>query len=221
MRVEAYVDRGTFIVGYATGKRVLDCGMIGATELPLDKRVSLIPDQLHYRLVLVADVMGTDYSPELVAEVSAAYPELRLVAADMETIELDETFDLVIMGDLIEHLSNAGLALDRAHALLREGGEVLITCPNTFGLPNWIRFLAGRFREGGDHVHSFNQWTLTNLLGRHGYDVVRLLTCLDHEPTGHGRKMLFRLIQPLLKAAPRFGGTLIVVAAPRHVSLTS
>jgi SAM-dependent methyltransferase len=209
---DRYVERDAFILDRARGRKVLDCGVIGATELPREQRLALIPKQLHWRIAAEADAVGTDLDAELVDAVQARYPQLRLVAADMEQIRLEETFDLVIMGDLIEHLNNPGAALERASDLLAPGGELLISCPNALGLPNYLRFLAGRFREGGDHVHSFNCWTLENLLKRHGFRVTSMQTALDRKPVSRWKRALVAVVRPLLRAFPKLGGTLVVTA---------
>jgi 2-polyprenyl-3-methyl-5-hydroxy-6-metoxy-1,4-benzoquinol methylase len=206
-----YVERISFVADYVRGKRVLDCGVIGSTEEEAAERIRLMPQGLHWRLREVAEVTGIDLDPELVDEARRAYPELHLIAASIETMDVGR-FDVVVIGDLLEHLSNPGLALDRARASLVPGGEIIVTCPNAFGLPNYLRFLFGRFREGGDHVLSFNVWTLTQLLARHGFRAVATHTCLDHKPKRVGRRILYTVPSVVLRAAPRLGGTLLVIA---------
>jgi hypothetical protein len=38
--------------------------------------------------------------------------------------------------------------------------RVIITTPNAFGAPNYLRYSAGRFREEAEHVMSFNERNL-------------------------------------------------------------
>ena len=80
------------------------------------------------------------------------------------------------MGDVLEHLSNPGLALDSIAPFLHHGGELVITCPNAYGGPNWLRFLVGRYCESPTHVTAHSKLTLANLLDRHGYRPIALYT---------------------------------------------
>jgi 2-polyprenyl-3-methyl-5-hydroxy-6-metoxy-1,4-benzoquinol methylase len=61
-------------------------------------------------------------------------------------------FDVVVAGDIIEHLSNPGLMLDGIRSRLATNGRVIISTPNAFGVASWLRVLTGRFKEGAQHV---------------------------------------------------------------------
>ena len=47
----------------------------------------------------------------------------RIIYGNMETITLQEKFDVVIAGDIIEHVSNQGLFLDNIYKHLRDSGK--------------------------------------------------------------------------------------------------
>jgi hypothetical protein len=211
VRIKAYVSREQFIVDRCRGKRVLDCGVIGLTELDSDTRVAGVPTSLHASVAAVArESVGID-NASCTSEVAAQYPDLTIRQWDIEQ-PLDETpFDVVVLGDIIEHLSNPGLALDALRPLVE--GELIVSCPNSLGGPNYLRFALGRFREGSDHVASHNKWTISNLLERHGFRVVETYTCLDRDR--HAPSLGFRLVRRLLVRLPELGGTLLVVAR-RH-----
>jgi hypothetical protein len=92
---------------------------------------------------------------------------------------------------------------------------VIVTTPNAFGLPNYCRFLLGKFKEGEEHVVSFNSITLVQLLDRHGFKVIRLDTCFQPMAVGlHGR--LFSLGKRALEWMPQLGGTLLAMAELRN-----
>jgi len=59
---------------------------------------------------------------------------------------VDRKFDIVIAGDIIEHLSNPGQMLDEIKRFCGSDTRVIITTPNAFGGPNYLRHSAGRFR---------------------------------------------------------------------------
>jgi SAM-dependent methyltransferase len=219
MRCAGYVDREEFICAYVAGKRVLDCGVVGLTCLDESTRVDGITRSMHWRIAsAAAEAIGIDNAAAVVEEVQRRYPSLNVRLASVETVadELphERPFDLVILGDLLEHLSNPGRALDSVRRMLRPGGEVLISCPNTFGAPNYLRFLAGRYREGEDHMISFTKYTLGNLLRRHGYELLSVRTALDRRPDSAVRRAAYGLVAPFLRMFPELGGTLLAIARP-------
>ena len=213
--MEGYVEREAWILDLAAGKRVLHLGFIGETEGTLERRVAAFDRSFHARLMGRARVVvGVDQAREVVDELSRRGVE-NLHTGDAENLPqelLSEPFDLIVAGDLIEHLSNPGLMLDGLRPLLAGGGQMVLTTPNALGLPNYLRFVAKKFREGADHTLSFNVYTLTHLLERHGWTIDRTLTAYQSLAVG---KRSFKLGAWFLRRSPRFGGTLIVVASPR------
>lgn len=219
MRSSGYVDRRAFICAYAEGKRVLDCGVVGLTCLDDKTRLEGIEDSLHWQVASVASqAVGVDNAAAVVRALRERYPSMALRVASVETLDEDladeEPFELVILGDLIEHLSNPGRALDAVRSVVHPGGEVLLTCPNAFGAPNYLRFLLGGYREGADHVASYTKYTLGNLLRRHGFELVSVQTALNRWPASPPRRLLYRILSSLLRLFPELGGTLLVVARP-------
>jgi SAM-dependent methyltransferase len=86
--------------------------------------------------------VGTDFSATVLADLGervAGLPRVRLErrTADDFAGMPERGFDAVVMGDVLEHLTRAGEALDRAGSQLEEGGfevygEVLKTAPRGF-----------------------------------------------------------------------------------------
>ena len=48
-------------------------------------------------------------------------------------------FDVIVAGEVIEHLENPGLFLRSARQLLREGSRLILTTPNVLGVLFWLR----------------------------------------------------------------------------------
>lgn len=209
-----YLSKDEFLINAARGRRVLHLGCIGFTDLLAADRVKLAKQSLHWKLSQVADVVGVDYSIEVVKEYARLGVFTNIVPGNVERLPdspLKGTFDVVIAGDIIEHLSNPGMMLDGIRVFCAEDTRVVLTTPNAFGLPNYGRFLLGGFKEGQEHVLSFNATTLSQLLNRHGYTVTRLETCFQRR-SAESYGLRFRIGQRALALAPRFGGTLLVVA---------
>jgi SAM-dependent methyltransferase len=71
-----------------------------------------------------------DLSPGLVERARERFPQLRWLVQDAEALELDQTFDYVILSDLLGHLEDIGLALQQLHAVWRPDSRVVITYYN-------------------------------------------------------------------------------------------
>lgn len=74
-----------------------------------------------------------------------------VVVADLESVELvdffgPERFDVVIFGDVLEHLRDPLPVLRRARRLLAPGGSVLISTPNVAHGDIRLALLQGRWR---------------------------------------------------------------------------
>ena len=92
-----------------------------------------------------------------------------MLVGDVETMELPlepGSFDVVLCGDVIEHLRDPVAALARLRPLLRPGGRLVLSTPN---VANWairLSLLAGRWRytDRGildrSHTHLFTRATL-------------------------------------------------------------
>jgi SAM-dependent methyltransferase len=150
---------------------------------------------------VAAEAVGIDVDVDAVAAAQRQGFDVR--QADAETVALDRTFDAVVATDVLEHVSNPGRVLDRAHAHLVDGGELLVTTPR-MTIPWWT--LQGLV-DGGDpedhpeHVAAFTRHHLKRLLDRHGFDVV------EYESWGFDRQGLsaadraWRLVEKQLARA--------------------
>ncbi|WP_232661081.1 bifunctional glycosyltransferase/class I SAM-dependent methyltransferase [Pseudonocardia sp. TRM90224] len=98
--------------------------------------------------------------------------------------EVGSGYDVIIAGDIIEHLPRPAETLRQMRALLRPGGQVLLSVPN-FG--HWyprVRVATGLFgydRRGildDTHLRFFTRRILRRLVKRCGFDI------LDERSTG-------------------------------------
>jgi 2-polyprenyl-3-methyl-5-hydroxy-6-metoxy-1,4-benzoquinol methylase len=94
-------------------------------------------------------VSGVEYDAAAAKE---AEPDLvKLVVGDLETLDLvDEfgegSFDVVVFGDVLEHLRDPMPVLRGARPLLAPGGSVVISVPNIAHGDVRLALLKGRFR---------------------------------------------------------------------------
>lgn len=217
-----FFERDTFLINYCKGKRVLHLGCLGFTELTVAERVRRFPETLHWRLSQVADVTGVDNAVEVIRLLRTAGLGKGIVVDDIQNLnqsELTLPYDVILIADVIEHLSNPGLMLARVRLLCGETTRVLITTPHAFGLLNYLRYIAGRFHEGQDHVMTFNSQNLSHLLARHGFLVESVDTCFHTRTTR--AKWLTGLGCWFFARFPRFGGTLLLRVGVDSKTVTS
>jgi 2-polyprenyl-3-methyl-5-hydroxy-6-metoxy-1,4-benzoquinol methylase len=116
------------------------------------------------------------------------------------------SFDVVVLADAIEHLSDPRAALKKLYRLLKPGGRLLLLTPDAGSL---MARLAGVHWWGllDDHYHYFDRRTLRRLLEDEGFTVERV-TALGREfPLQHWvyklsqySPRLHRAVEVLLRA---------------------
>ncbi len=94
-----------------------------------------------------------------------------VVVGDLERIPELPEFDLVVAGEVIEHLSNPGRFLESL-ATRCPDTEVIVTTPSAYAAKRWWRFMLGHEQVHPDHVAYYSPLTLRAILHRAGYRVI-------------------------------------------------
>jgi SAM-dependent methyltransferase len=90
---------------------------------------------------------------------------------DLFTAELPEhAFDAVLLGDVLEHLTRTGEALERVATLLAPGGVLVLLLPDA---GSRVARLLGRrwWSVIPTHIHYFTRESAAVMLARHGFRV--------------------------------------------------
>lgn len=92
-----------------------------------------------------------------------------------EEFSLNQKFEIIFAGDLIEHLSNPGKFLTACKSHLLNNGRLVLTTPNTFNLFN----IAGKIMNfepvvNHDHTCYYNSKTITQLFQKNGWKVDKI-----------------------------------------------
>lgn len=83
-----------------------------------------------------------------------------ILEEDFEPI-LEEKWDYIILGELIEHIGNPKLFLDNLILRYKHNiKNVIITTPNAFAISNFVNALKGVERINSDHRYYFTPYTL-------------------------------------------------------------
>jgi 2-polyprenyl-3-methyl-5-hydroxy-6-metoxy-1,4-benzoquinol methylase len=213
-----YFGKNERLFNLVSGKRILHLGCVGFADTPTPQRVALAQQSLHYALTQAGDVVGVDYSKEEIDYYAANGVFQNILHGSVEHLEaldLNQTFDVVVAGDIIEHLSNPGLMLEGIKRFCKPTTLLIVTTPNAFGMLNFFRHVAGTFHEGKEHVMTFNSENIATLLTRHGYRIESIDTCFQKQTSSRG--LLFTVGKKLFELFPKLGGTLFVLARMQEI----
>jgi 2-polyprenyl-3-methyl-5-hydroxy-6-metoxy-1,4-benzoquinol methylase len=163
-------DRLGYIAGLVQGLDVLD---VGCTGTRADGEVPAPASSLHCALCASArSVLGVDIDPKGVEQMRQAGFDVEV--GDVATVQLGRGFDVVVAGEIIEHLHNAGQSLRNLASHLRSGGRIVLTTPNPFDCRQQSKILRhGLIKVHLRHTCWYDPQTLGALLGDCGFEVER------------------------------------------------
>lgn len=165
------IDRVSFIKKISENKKVLH---LGCTNYPYTQNSIDQNMLLHFDLEKIAKKLyGFDFDQEGL-DILSKHGSKNLFQADLEKLDevsLDETFDVIIAGEMIEHLNNPGLFLQGIKRFMNQNTKLVITTINAYAA---IRFVIYGLRgKGGenepvhpDHVAYYSYKTLKLVVQR-------------------------------------------------------
>jgi|TARA_Y100000034_G_C6896931_1_gene413733 SAM-dependent methyltransferase len=180
-QIDKIVDRRHWIVDQCRGKEVLDIGFVADPQL-VKKPKHDIP--LHDQLIkVVKSYIGMDkkipknkYFPNI----NYYYLEHNIETYPLNNVKIYhlksmDNLDVIILAEVLEHLSNPGKALDNIKNVMKENTKFLISVPNCFHERVQEELKFGTEQVHKDHVAWYSPCTLTTLLTRHGFKIDQLL----------------------------------------------
>jgi SAM-dependent methyltransferase len=118
-------------------------------------------------------VVGVDVDREALEEAARLGIETHWADLDAPLPFEPESFDVVVAGEVLEHVRDPARLVGDVLAVLRPGGSLVGSVPNAFRLKNRLRFLLGRKPEDDPtHLHLFSPAALRALLA--GFEQPRL-----------------------------------------------
>jgi SAM-dependent methyltransferase len=119
------------------------------------------------------DVVGVDIDRAALAHAASLGLQAEWADLDEPLAFEDSSFDVVVAGELLEHIRSPQALIDEARRVLRPGGTLVGSVPNGFRLKNRLRFAAGRHPEPDPtHLHLFTPDDVRELL--RGFDEIEL-----------------------------------------------
>src|SRR5580765_3540270 len=166
------VQRLDIITNICAGKRVLH---LGCTNYPYTQDAINNNMLLHSDLEKVtADLWGMDADQPGI-DILISNGSKQIIFGDLERLDeadLDDTFDVIVAGEIIEHLNNPGQFLSGVQRFMNRNSVLIITTVNAYCAMRFF-YYGARGKRGKiepvhpDHVAYYSYSTLKLLLERH------------------------------------------------------
>ena len=155
-----------FVTQFCQGKSVLDIGCVQH-----DPKNYQSPYWLHKAIQQVADsVIGIDIDAAGVQYLVDR--GFNIVVADAQHFDLQQKFDVLVAGDIIEHLEDLQGFLSSCRHHMHPESKLLISTPNPWFWKHTVRAaFKTEFWTNPEHTCWFCPRTLRQLVRRHGFDI--------------------------------------------------
>jgi len=192
-------DRVAYLCQLVAGKSILDIGVVEHTREALES-----PQWLHGNLRrYAAQCLGVDVLEEEVRYLQAK--GYKVVCADVTKAPIAEKFDVIIAGEVLEHLDATGMFMKNCATMLKSGGRLAITVPNPWYANVMVKNLFGSsiFVDSADHVAWYDASTLYELGQRHELALDRYTGIRVTNPKTLRARLFFDLCPALIKLGLR------------------
>ncbi len=183
-------------LGDIKGLNILECGIAKGGVADLLKNEG-------------ANCFGVDINPRNIEGVNIKQADL-----NRGFPEFGIKFDVIFVGEVIEHLFDDVKFVKDCKNLLKPNGLLIITVPNLLFSANRLLMLFGQmpkyFVYAPFHYHIYNKKTIENLIKQEGFEILKTIS--SHILFSTRRNKLGRIFEILGDVFPSFGAHLIVCA---------
>ena len=155
------------------------------------------------------DVTGIEYSESSARAANERIGVDRVLQGSLGTVRLEEqSFDVAILSDVLEHTRDPLGDLRRLWRLLKPGGTLFVAVPS---LDSWsARVMRERWLEFKlEHLYYFDAATLQLLLFNAGFEKIELSTGWKTLSPEYVRQHFERFDVPVLSPLARFGSAVL------------
>lgn len=200
------VKRDRIILKLCKNKNVLD---IGCVDHAADAEKHDF--WLHKKIKKVAkSLTGLDYEKAELEKLNKKGYNIKY--GDAENFNLKKKFDVIVAGELIEHLFNVGNFLDSVKKHMNKNSILIMTTPNAFAYRRMIgSLLLGSLGENREHVAYYSDTVMKQLLIRKGFKNIKI----EYLPAGDirfVRRNIEKVLDFFLRKSNR---TVLLVIAKR------
>lgn len=165
------VDRDLYIMDQCRGRTVAH---LGACDAPMSKAKAEQGKLLHQKLAPVCKTLkGFDMDQTAISILAEEFGITDITFNDLSKPDttLEANADVVVCGDIIEHVNDVGVLLANCRRNCRTGGTLLLSTINATSIKQALRGLLGREPVHPDHVAYYSYATLGVILNRFGFSI--------------------------------------------------
>lgn len=192
-------DRIAYLCNLASEKNVLDIGIVEHFSASSDRK-----SWLHGELCKYASTcLGVDIlEKEIQALCDKGY---KAIVWDATKFPLSQKFDLIVIGDVIEHVGNPSALFANVSEMLNPGGRIVVTTPNPwYANAIFKNIFEGRpFTDSVDHVAWFDPGTLYEISARNGLILDKYSGVMTKKSLSTKSRFFFSIAPFLLKIGIR------------------
>ncbi len=152
---------------------------------------------------------------------------IRFMRGDIESLEINEKFDLIVCGEVLEHMSDVDSFIAKIKGLLDGDGYIILTVPNLSSLFNKISILFGwqprginpsrkillnpftKYDYNWGHVSMFAFNAIKKFLKANGFEILNI----GGTHGGHaGENRIKAFLRFLMSAVPSFSEQVVILA---------
>lgn len=161
--------RVEYILSYSKNKKVLH---VGCADWPYTERRIHSNELLHLNLEEVSnELIGIDISREGISILKKNHNRIYHLDDDKEKY-INESYDIIIATEVIEHVINQGIFLDFLRNVSSKETLLLITTPNAYSFKASLRSFFDKEYQHPDHLFLHSTKTVTQVLNRFGWTIV-------------------------------------------------
>lgn len=194
MKITNNLEEFQIIEQYIKDKEVLDIGCVDHSLEYANKKGFWIHDFLKDNS---KSVKGIDIVKKEVEKLRKKGYDVECQNA--ETFTFEKKFDVIFAGELIEHLSNVGLFLERCKLHLKKEGYLILTTPNAFSTKEILFTLRKNTNDpdvNPEHTNYYTPSTIKEILKRYNFEI-KEIKYVDSPAGNNWKKKIRQMIEKM------------------------